>query len=144
MKSQAYLKISSANSASLAQNCNPTASTWLCLAAKDKCTVSPSRALRRGPRLSQWQLNSFLIKGELVRLNCNLMQIWSRNDSQWIINEDEAADQKPCNSSPDSLMRGFTPHKSWRRDWIYSWSEFFWETTRAIHELWRQILTNYR
>lgn len=100
---------------------------------KDKCTLSPRRALRRGPRLSQWQLNGFLINGELVRLNCNLMQIWSRNDSQWIINEAEAAEQKPCNSSRDSLMYSFTPDKSWRRDWIYSCSKF-WETTGVIHQ----------
>lgn len=109
----------------LAGNCKLTASaaTWLCLAVKDKCIVSPCRALRRGPRLSQWQLNSFLIKGELVRLSCNLMQIWSRNDSQWIINEDEAAEQKPCNSSRGSVMNSFTPDNSRRQDWIYSFSK---------------------
>lgn len=59
-----------------------SAAAWLCLSVKDKYTISPCRAPRHCPRLSQWQLNSFLIKGELVRLNCNLMQIWSRNDSQ--------------------------------------------------------------
>lgn len=89
---------------------------------KDKYNLPPWRAVRRGPRLSQWQLNDFLIKGELVRLNGNLMQIWSRNDSQWIITEDGAAEQKPCNSSRDCLMHSFTPNKFWRQNWIYSHS----------------------
>lgn len=65
------------------------------------------------------------------------MQIWSRNDSQWIINEDEAAEQKPCNSSRDSLMFRFTPDKSWRRDWIYGHSKFC-KNTGVIHQLYRQ------
>lgn len=64
----------------------------LCLSVKDKYTISPYIVPRCGPRLSHWQLNSFLIIGELVRLNSNLMQIWSRNDSQWITNEEEAAE----------------------------------------------------
>lgn len=94
------------------------------LPLKDKCTFPPRRALRRGLSLSRRQLNGFLIKGELVRLNCNLMQIWSRNDSQWIIDEDKAAEQKLCNSYRDSLMFSFTPDKSERRGWIYGLGKF--------------------
>lgn len=52
------------------------------------------------------------------------MQIWSRNDSLWIIDEDKAAEQKLCNSSRGSLMFTFTPDKSQRQDWIYDHSEF--------------------
>lgn len=89
------------------------------------------------PRLSQWQLNGVLIKGELVQLNGNLMQIWSHNDSQWIISEDAAAEQKPCNSSRDSLMHSFTPNNFWRQDWIYSHSKYR-ETAGVIHPLYRQ------
>lgn len=35
------------------------------------------------------------------------MQIWSGNDSQWIISQDEAAEQKPRDSLRDSLKHSF-------------------------------------
>lgn len=35
------------------------------------------------------------------------MQIWSGNDSQWIISQDEAAEQKPRDPFGDSLMHSF-------------------------------------